>query len=171
MNLPMTSTPDTAEGTDAFRQLELAAAISKRAHSGQYRRDGITPYIEHVMDVGVRVHDFGGDMQALAVAWLHDVLEDTKETEHSLEQAGVSPEIIVAVRALTHRDISYESYIREVRDDVNYRVPLVKLADIISNLADKPTPRQVRKYGEALGVLTSEMTSLKKFSPFTGNTK
>lgn len=110
-------------------------------------------------------------MQALAVAWLHDVLEDTKETEHSLEQAGVSPEIIVAVRALTHRDISYESYIREVRDDVNYRVPLVKLADIISNLADKPTPRQVRKYGEALGVLTSEMTSLKKFSPFTGNTK
>lgn len=157
MNLPespSTSAPDAPEGTDAFRQLELAKEIAMRAHLYQMRRDEITPYIKHVRDVVERVYDFGGDAQAQAIAWLHDVLEDTKETEHTLEQAGICPEIIVAVRALTHKDLSYESYIREVEAHPNYRVPLVKLADIISNLADKPTPAQVKKYGQALGILT-----------------
>lgn len=164
MNLPTTFTPDAPEGMDAFRQSKLAARIANRAHDEQYRRDGFTPYLSHVRAVVRRVAEFGGDDKALAIAWLHDVLEDTKETEHSLEQAGICPEIIVAVRALTHKDLSYYAYIKEIKTHPNPRVLMVKLSDVISNLADKPTPAQIKKYGQALGILTSDL-----FSPFTGN--
>ncbi len=89
-DFPFDTTPDLAQGTDALRQLELAHAIARRAHAGQFRRDGSTPYIEHVITVAGRTSEFGGDDQAIAIAWLHDVLEDTKETEESLRRAGIS---------------------------------------------------------------------------------
>ena len=74
--------------------------IANKAHSGQFRRDGTTPYINHPADVFSRV---GGDVDSQAVAWLHDVLEDTKETEESLREQGVEEHILKAVVLLTKK--------------------------------------------------------------------
>ena len=54
--------------------VRLAAQIATDAHRGQFRRDGVTPYISHPEAVAKRVE---GDDLAEAIAWLHDVLEDT----------------------------------------------------------------------------------------------
>ena len=51
------------------------------AHIGQFRRDGVTPYTEHLRSVVMKVEE---DDDARTVAWLHDILEDTSETEESL---------------------------------------------------------------------------------------
>lgn len=121
-------------------------AIASAAHHGQFRRDGQTPYIEHPKAVVSRLT---GDTTAQAVAWLHDVLEDTSETVESLREQGISEDILEAVQDLTKdKRASYEEYLNKLT-----RNPLakkVKIADMLSNLADAPTERQIRKYAKAL---------------------
>lgn len=127
---------------------ELAKQIATRAHAGQFRRDGVTPYIVHPEAVAARVI---GDT-AKAVAWLHDVLEDTKLTVVDLEQAGFSREITKAVVALTKDDgTDYETYLQGFRR--NNLARRVKIADILANLSDQPTETQIVKYVNALRFL------------------
>ncbi len=57
----------------AYTQSELAQSIAAAAHKGQVDKAG-KPYIEHPAHVAASVQ---GDA-AKAVAWLHDVVEDTR---------------------------------------------------------------------------------------------
>src|SRR5438309_11633272 len=61
------------------RPLLEAVAFAARAHQGQLRKDGTTPYVSHVFRVCLVLrHVFGiDDRQALMAAALHDTLEDT----------------------------------------------------------------------------------------------
>jgi len=126
--------------------IDRAYQMAHRAHKGQFRRDGVTPYIRHPEDVAKRV---AGDPIATAVAWLHDVLEDSSFTLNDLLERGFPPEVVEAVYILTHdRAVKYEDYIAIIA-----RHPIarkVKIADILSNLNDKPTDRQIEKYARAL---------------------
>ncbi len=126
-----------------------AEAIAQTAHFGQFRRDGVTPYIRHCRQVAARVKSD----EAKSVAMLHDVLEDTEMTSVELLNVGVPDEILRAVKDLTkHKNQPYDAYIERVK-----RNPLareVKIADMISNLADKPTDKQIRKYALGLSILT-----------------
>lgn len=127
----------------------LCKAIAHRAHAGQFRRDGVTPYIVHPEAVARRLE---GDPAAQATAWLHDVLEDTAVTEADLESAGVSRPIVDAVRLLTKVDgADYEAYLREIRNHPLARK--VKVADMLANLGDAPSERQILKYARGLIVL------------------
>jgi len=120
--------------------------IACDAHRGQFRRDGKTTYLDHVVAVVIRVKP---DDFAVNVAWLHDVLEDTAETIVSLHEKGVDPKVIDQVLILTHRNSEpYRDYLERVK-----KSPVatkVKIADMISNLADKPTERQIIKYANGL---------------------
>lgn len=130
--------------------VDLAEQIARRAHHGQYRRDGITPYIEHPALV---VSKLAG-VSLRATGWLHDVLEkDTAqpETPSSLHQAGIPETVICAVRLLTRDGNLYDEYIRSVRYNTIARK--VKIADILANLGGEPTPRQIVKYAKALLIL------------------
>src|SRR5690606_3181553 len=123
-------------------EISPIATIALLAHAGTTRRDGVTPYIEHPRDVVRRV---AGNEDAEAVAWLHDVLEDTSETEESLRAKGVSERIIAAVKAMTKRPgESYDAYLGRVKE--NGLARKVKVADMLSNLSDAPTDRQILKY-------------------------
>src|SRR5947209_274805 len=61
------------------RLLLEAASFAARAHAGQLRKDGQTPYVSHVFRVCLVVrHLFGfDDGRMLAAALLHDTIEDT----------------------------------------------------------------------------------------------
>ena len=124
----------------------VAEAIATLAHSGQYRRDGITPYIEHPRSVVRRVDD---DPLVIATAWLHDVIEDTVTTAEDLAKQGIPPQVVQAVLLLTKTaSTSYTGYLdRVASNDLARRV---KVADMLSNLADGPTNRQIRKYAAGL---------------------
>lgn len=123
----------------------LAKAIAEEAHAGQFRRDGVTPYILHPAKVAALM---GDDPILEQVAWLHDVLEDTEMTPEELLKRGVSREAVLTVCDLTHETGSYAGYISRVSHNPLARK--VKIADIVANLTDDPTPRQIVKDHAAL---------------------
>jgi (p)ppGpp synthase/HD superfamily hydrolase len=126
----------------------LAEQIAREAHSGQYRRDGITPYIVHPEAVASRVNT----PEEKATAWLHDVLEDTNMTQQDLLNKGIPENVVTAVVTMTKtQGVSYMDYLVNVKNNPIARV--VKIADMNSNLADTPTPKQIAKYAEGLKFL------------------
>lgn len=130
-----------------------AEKIATEAHTGQFRKGGKVPYIMHPKDVAERVRSH--DLDAQVVAWLHDVIEDTDETEDSLREAGIPRELVDAIVLLTRtREMSYDDYIDRVSSSPLARQ--VKIADLISNLADRPSKKQIRKYAGALVRLTRD---------------
>lgn len=134
-----------------------AEEIARAAHAGQVDKGG-HPYIEHPARVAARVR---GHAQLEAIAWLHDVVEDTSVTLAELS-AEFSPEIVDAVDAMTKRPgESLAEYYRRVR--ANPLALQVKRADIDDNtdpqraaqLDERTRARLAAKYAaarEALGV-------------------
>ena len=121
--------------------------LAKDAHAGQFRRDGVTPYIKHPMQVADRVRHLGHEY--VCVAYLHDVLEDTKVSYSELENEGIPENILKAVEILTKSDdISYDEYLYSIK--CNELARKVKIADMLSNLADNPTDKQIKKYAKGL---------------------
>ena len=128
--------------------------IAIAAHKGQFRRDGKTPYITHVRRV---VESFLLIENGLArkIAWLHDVLEDGRITEQELKDKGISFEVMYSIKLLKH--FPEENYVDYIRGICVYApARLVKIADVLDNLTDDPTPRQVKKYLKALKILIQE---------------
>lgn len=123
-------------------QWQQAAAFAARAHQHQLRKDGRTPYVAHVYRVAMTVRDvFGSDDPAtLCAALLHDTIEDTRTDYDAIAQA-FGADIADMVAALTknmllaerEREAEYESRLAAA----DWRVRLVKLADVYDNLCDR----------------------------------
>ncbi len=133
--------------------VKRAETIATDAHNGQFRRDGVVPYIEHPRTVVSRV---GDNLDAQIVAWLHDVLEDCDVSEDELLKQGIPEKHVTAVRILTKTPgVSYDDYLECVAS--SELATQVKIADMISNLADNPSAKQLKKYGKGLERLTREL--------------
>jgi (p)ppGpp synthase/HD superfamily hydrolase len=90
------------------------------------------PYIGHVMRVAARLPDDATDDERVA-ALLHDAIEDAGETMESLRAAGVSPNAVAIIDALTRREGEfYSDFIARVVAAGRSAVR-VKLADIGDN--------------------------------------
>jgi (p)ppGpp synthase/HD superfamily hydrolase len=127
--------------------IELARSIAYKAHEGQLRRDGVTPYITHPEAVATKLYDQGPEV--VATAWLHDVIEDTKETAESLLAKGIPEGVVDAVTALTRASFTtYGEYLNRVR--ANEIAKMVKVVDMIHNLSSNPTKLQIIRYAKAL---------------------
>jgi (p)ppGpp synthase/HD superfamily hydrolase len=124
--------------------INLMRQIAVEAHKGQYRRDGRTSYINHILDVAGRVED-----RLKPIALGHDLIEDTTVSLQDLRDAGFPSYIVDAIEVLTHvssePNVIYWKKILQNEDAVR-----VKLADIQSNLEDAPTEHQRTKYQKAL---------------------
>lgn len=130
--------------------IEISKQVASRAHSGQHRRDGWTPCINHPAAVAGKLA--GESAVVIATAWLHDVLEDTAETPETLRAAGLPDSVIHAVEVLTKNEgVSYDEYLLCVRQ--NWIACKVKIADMLHNLSDAPTDRQIIRYAKGLLVL------------------
>lgn len=131
----------------------LAEKIATAVHAGQFRRGGEIPYIEHPKSVVSRV---GSDPDAQIVAWLHDVVEDTGMGLDELREKGIPDRCIEAIRLVTKvNGVDYEPYLDRIAES-----PLatkVKIADMISNLADNPSRKQLKKYARGLVILTRDL--------------
>lgn len=129
------------------QMVSLCRDIATKAHAGQLRRDGMTPYITHPEAVAVRVRHLGQIYECVAL--LHDVLEDAKLTVRDLRDQGVEHGVVARVLQLTRDpDESYSNYLARVYPDRITRE--VKIADILHNLSSEPTVGQVKKYAAAL---------------------
>lgn len=135
-------------------QIDKARAFAQKCHEGQFRRDGITPYIEHPALVASIVERIGGGEQEITVAWLHDTMEDCGVT-HPVLAERFDLVIADAVEALTHQaDENYtQSITRAMSNPIAHRV---KVADNLANLSDAPSRNQVAKYAASLIQLLAE---------------
>ena len=91
-----------------------------------------------------------------AVAWLHDSIEDSngQVQENLLLTRGIDIEIVNAVVAITKVDgEDYEKYLLRVKSDPYAK--LVKIHDMLDNLSDRPSNKQILKYARGLQFLLS----------------
>jgi (p)ppGpp synthase/HD superfamily hydrolase len=132
-------------------KLALAIKIATEAHLGQFRFDGVTPYITHPLRVA---ESFSEEKVGLReISWMHD-LDDTKVTAQNLLKQGVSPWVVAALVALWRREgEEYRDYIKRVK--LNDAARQVKIMDILDNLGDTPEPTMIKRYVEALKFLLS----------------
>ena len=112
-----------------------ALSIAEKAHAGQFRKDGTTPYIEHPMKVASFLYTLGiRDDDILAVALLHDVLEDTQYDARDLLNAGMSNDVVSAVCILSKKPgYNNDDYYEKIFS--NPVSTIVKIADRAHNLA------------------------------------
>jgi len=111
----------------------VALRIATEAHKGQVDKGG-KPYIEHPKRVSDAVKVYGDE--AMIVALLHDVVEDTGTTLDDLYHEGFDDTVLEAVDAITMRKgkESYDAYISRVK--TNRLATLVKIADLTDNYSN-----------------------------------
>jgi (p)ppGpp synthase/HD superfamily hydrolase len=130
--------------------MNLAESIAVMAHAGQLEESTGDPYIRHI----TRVVDLVEGELAKEVAWLHDVIEDTKWTAVDLLNAGVTPTVVQAVKVLTRLDIErYSEYIQRVKESGNELALQVKIADLKDHFRPNCPPRLLPRYKKAWEVL------------------
>ena len=112
-------------------EVELAHVYAWTAHHGQTDKRG-DDYFWHLCRVAGRCKT----PQTKAVAYLHDILEDTPVQIHQLMQL-FTKETVEAVKVLTRDDDdTYERYIQRVVASKNRLAIVVKANDIEDHLRD-----------------------------------
>ena len=132
--------------------VRAALNLAKKAHNGQFRKDGVTPYIKHPIAVVKMLRSWGiKNPQVICVAYLHDVLEDTDVTEDVLEER-FSYMVSSSVAMLTKgKNESKAEYLKRLVER-DYDVALVvKCADRLCNTLDFITLGRIEKAKEYLG--------------------
>jgi hypothetical protein len=98
---------------------------------------GDKPYSSHPRQVAAIGRRFFGpkfSSEAIKVALLHDVLEDTPYNSEDLVERGFSPEVVQAVELLTKdKSLSYSDNIRKIIDSKNPLAMMVKYCDNYMN--------------------------------------
>ncbi len=130
-------------------QLRKAIKLATKAHKGQNRKFGEgEAYITHPEAVADAIEG----KNAKAVAWLHDVVEDTDITLEDLYRQ-FEGHIVDAVACLTKReDEPYMDFVDRAMD--NRLARRVKIADIKHNMSTLPEGHGlIDRYQKALAVL------------------
>ncbi|NMI82109.1 bifunctional (p)ppGpp synthetase/guanosine-3',5'-bis(diphosphate) 3'-pyrophosphohydrolase [Marine Group I thaumarchaeote] len=148
-----------------------AELFAKKKHSGQFRKDGITPYSKHLEDVVNRLKSLGVvDEELLCAGWLHDTIEDTDVTFDDLFEKYES-RIAVLVSSLS-KDMSLTRKKREKvyskqLQEASFDAKLIKLCDISANLSDlknynaskSKKLRQVKQKRHYVNVIKNDLLS------------
>ena len=133
--------------------VDKAARLAMVAHNGTNRDgEGNIPYIVHPHAVVAMLKEWGfsekADPVTLAVAWCHDVLEDTDTPESAIRDLDLElgPQILSGVRRLTfkpnvpHGSTDYgrlkADYIAAVARTAPPEILVVKIADRLCNTLD-----------------------------------
>jgi hypothetical protein len=110
----------------------------QRAHdTEQGQKYGSAPYSSHpkaVANIGKKFFGTQFTPEAVKVALLHDVLEDTPYTPQQLARKGFSKEVIQAVQLLTkNKSLSYADNIKNIINSGNKLAMMVKYSDNYMN--------------------------------------
>ena len=135
-----------------------AYSMAKEAHSGQKRESG-EDYITHPVTVAKMLIELGMDVEAIAAALLHDVVEDTDVTlEDIRKKFGDSvADLVDGVTKLTKLNFSTkeEQQAENVRKMLlamakDVRVIIIKLADRLHNMRTMSAKCEEKRREKAL---------------------
>lgn len=135
--------------------VHIAKALALKFHAGQLYGD--QSYHVHLQQVYESVKKGTTDERMLIVAWLHDILEDTKCTPQVLSSL-FEDNVVDAVKAITRwTGMSKEDYLRQVK--TNHMARLVKIHDSLCNLKASVMrfdAKRIKKYTEQIAFLASQ---------------
>lgn len=135
--------------TDLTAVIEHARLIATAAHYGQFRRDGVTPYITHPEAVAAMVED-----RLKPLALLHDVPEDTFISLMALDNSSLPKWVLIPLWYLTKdKDQDYMEYIDKLIKHGGSDAITVKIADMRHNLSCQPSQKSIEKSKWALPML------------------
>ena len=131
-----------------------ALKLSFAAHKDQMDKSGM-PYVYHPFHVAEQMET----EETVAVALLHDVVEDTDYTLEDLKAMGFPDSVTEALALMTHDDsVPYLDYVAKLKDNPIARA--VKLADLRHNsdlsrldVVDEKALERVEKYRKAIELL------------------
>jgi (p)ppGpp synthase/HD superfamily hydrolase len=157
--------------------IETAEKIARQLHEGQFRADGVTPYIEHPKAVAELVKEYGGSEKCVCVAWLHDIMEENAEGTRKLlglDRIDSKPRFIMDMRGhedwkgivfdLARISDHWDSDQREIKErgkvvylakvllEASSDLLLVKLCDMLANIRESKGTRksQEKRYRKAV---------------------
>ena len=161
--------------------ITTAKYLAELFHEGQTRADKVTPYIEHPKLVAELVEKFGGDDECIALAWLHDILEESadKVAAHfhlDKEHIEAKPRFWMQMKdrwgsgfcmKLSKLSDHWKSdqdiikskgkvaYLAELLISADGKVLLVKLCDMLANITESKGSRmsQEKRYYKAIQCL------------------
>ena len=151
-------------------KLDPAQIISQYAHQGQRRRSG-EPYFLHPQEVAnIIVKYYPSDTIAYYVAMLHDALEDGIPLGNLADEEEFFNILMHEIPDMDTQliDTIYNSTVALTKtagsDYIDYVINLssdkhafrVKLADMMQNIGDNPSERQVIKYSNAKDALIQQ---------------
>ena len=121
---------------------ERAIQFALNAHKGQTRKYTGIPYVVHPIEVATICAEQGGlanDENALCAAYLHDVVEDTPTSLHTIELV-FGHDVATLVEELTKVEVPGNRAERKASEvvrlsKISARGQTIKLADLISNTA------------------------------------
>lgn len=126
------------------RKVYSAFLAAADAHEGVFRKDGVTPYVTHPLEVAHILADLHLDADTVCAALLHDVLEDTpiQHADLSAQFGKTVADMVDAVTKLEKDEFlttkkavtiaSYRKLMHAMTDD--FRVVLIKLSDRLHNM-------------------------------------
>jgi guanosine-3',5'-bis(diphosphate) 3'-pyrophosphohydrolase len=145
-----------------------AMLFAREKHKNQIRKYTGNPYSDHLAEVaGITATIYGYDHGAIAIAWLHDTVEDTGTTLQEIE-SEFGPIIAMGVGFLTDAEEgNRETRKRLSRERLMHASPMVqtiKVADLISNTSSivKHDPEFAKVYLEEKRLLLDVLTGADK---------
>lgn len=131
-----------------------ALQLSFEAHKNQVDKSGI-PYVYHPFHLAEQMDS----EEAVIVALLHDVVEDTEYTIEDIAEMGFSKPVTEALMLMTHDEaVPYMDYVSKIKPNPIARA--VKLADLRHNsdisrldVVDDKARNRIQKYQAAIALL------------------
>lgn len=130
-------------------KIDRAAEFAKQAHAGQTRRGG-EPYFNHVYRVAQLATRHTADEDIIAVAYLHDTMEDCEVSSAELAER-FGNRVAAMVQELTNDEelleqLGKEEYMVRKLSAMSADALLVKLCDTLNNMTETDRPSQAGTY-------------------------
>lgn len=160
--------------------ITTAKYLAELFHEGQTRADKVTPYIEHPKKVAELVEKFGGSDFCIALAWVHDILEESadkvKKHFHLKRDIEQKAAFFIDMRDIWEHSFTFAlcklsdhwtsdqntiknsgkvAYLAELLISGSSDVVLVKLCDMLANIMESNGTRmsQETRYYKAIQCL------------------
>ena len=154
-----------------------AQKFAYEKHKNQKRKDGVTPFSEHLEGVVNRLKNLGvANQDVLCAAWLHDIIEHSDTTFDEINEIFGNT-ISVMVLSLTKdselaKKERESQYIQQLKDSTP-EAKMIKFCDISANLKDIANApisktqknKQIKKLFRYLRVIKKELSETKSNYP------
>ncbi len=154
-----------------------AQKFAYEKHRNQKRKDGVTPFSEHLEGVVNRLKNLGiANQDVLCAAWLHDIIEHSDTTFDEINEIFGNTISVLVLSLTKDSGLSKKErelqYIQQLKDSTP-EAKIIKFCDISANLKDIANApisktqknKQIKKLFHYLRVIKKEVSETKSNYP------